>query len=256
MTKYLIINADDFGIAPGVNRGILELHEIGVVTSTSIIVNLPGFNDAIKRLTNVTKLGIGLHFNLSHGSPISPANVVPSLVDGDGNLCRASKESSWSENDVMIELNAQMERLLSSGIFPSHIDSHGFIQDKIVVCRPIVLLAKRMNIPMRITGWEPALNMPMPLGVNNFYANTYFEDSGKRLLLNNLCSVPKGISELICHPGYVDKYLENVCDWTNVREIELKVLSDPEILATIRKQQIKLINYKHLSNNKNSLNIM
>lgn len=243
MTKYLIMNADDCGLAPGVNRAIFELHRAGVVKSTSLMVNMPGFHDAARRLVNIPTLGVGLHFNLSSGSPISPVDWVPSLVDDEGGF---SEELSWSEQDVMIELKAQMNRLLSAGIRPTHIDSHRFIQDRKIVCRPIIILAQSMNLPMRRTGWEPALDMRLPPGVDNFYANAYFEDGGKNLLLDTLRSVPHGTSELICHPGYVDEYLENVCTWTQVREIELGVMSDPEVLETIRALEIKLINYNYL----------
>ncbi|MGS0764850.1 carbohydrate deacetylase [Syntrophomonas curvata] len=243
MTKYLIINADDCGLAPGVNRAIIDLHQAGVVKSTSLMVNMPGFQDAARRLVNIPTLGVGLHLNLSSGSPISPASWVPSLVDGEGGF---SEELDWNERDIMIELKAQMNRLLTAGIRPTHIDSHRFTQDRKTVCRPMILLARSMKLPMRRTGWEPALDMRLPPGVDNFYAHAYFEDGGKNLLLENLRSLPHGTSELICHPGYVDECLESVCTWTQVREIEFGVLSDPEVLETIRALEIRLINYNHL----------
>jgi len=79
--------------------------------------------------------------------------------------------------------------------------------------------------------------------VDNFYSNVYFEANGKSLLLDNLHSVPDGTSELICHPGYVDEHLPKVSTWTEVREIERRVLADPEVLQTIRELKIRLINY-------------
>lgn len=240
MTKYLIINADDCGLAPGVNRAIIELHEAGLVKSTSLMVNMPGFHDAARRLINIPTLGVGLHLNLSSGSPIAPAEWVPSLVDDEGGF---SEELNWNEQDIMIELRAQMNRLLSAGIRPTHIDSHRFVQDRKNVCRPMVSLARSMRLPMRLTGWEPDLGLLLPPGVDNFYANAYFEDGGKEILLESLRSIPHGTSELICHPGYVDECLENVCTWTQVREIELNVLKDPDVLETIHELRIKLINY-------------
>jgi predicted glycoside hydrolase/deacetylase ChbG (UPF0249 family) len=243
MTKYLIINADDCGIAPGVNQAIIELHQAGVVQSTSLMVNMPGFREAAPRLINIPTLGVGLHFNLSSGSPIAPASWVPSLVDEEG---RFSEELDWDEQDIMLELKAQMNRLLTAGIKPTHIDSHRFIQDRKNVCRPMIVMARSMNLPMRRTGWEPALNMHLPPGVDKFYAHAYFEEGGKDILMENLRSIPHGTSELICHPGYVDEYLENECTWTDVREIEFAVLNDPEVLETIHALKIRLINYSHL----------
>ena len=241
MAKHLIINADDFGLAPGINQAVIDLHQAGVVTSTSLMVNMPGFNDAVKRVRHAPTLGVGLHFNLSEGVPIAPANWIPSLVNHKGAF---SNNLGWDESDVMTELKAQMHRLQSAGINPTHIDSHGFIQKRMAVCRPMLILARTMNLPMRRTGWEPDARInSLPGVVDNFYSNVYFEADGKSLLLNNLHSVPDGISELICHPGYVDEHLPKVSTWTEVREIEKRVLADPEVLQTIRELKIRLINY-------------
>ncbi len=244
MAKYLIINADDFGLAPGINQAIIDLHQAGVVTSTSLMVNMPGFKDAVKRIRHVLTLGVGLHFNLSEGSPIAPPNWIPSLVDHKGKF---SNSLDWDESDVMTELKAQMHRLQSAGIRPTHIDSHGFIQKRMAVCRPMLILARTLKLPMRRTGWEPDTRInSLPGVVDNFYANVYFEADGKSLLLDNLHSVPDGISELICHPGYVDEHLPKVSTWTEVREVEYHVLADPEVLQTIRELKIRLINYSQV----------
>lgn len=241
MAKYLIINADDFGLAPGINQAVIDLHQAGVVTSTSLMVNMPGFNDAVKRVRHAPTLGVGLHFNLSEGFPIAPANWIPSLVDHKGEF---SNSLGWDESDVMTELKAQMQRLQSAGINPTHIDSHGFIQKRMAVCRPMLILARTLNLPMRRTGWEPDARINSHPGVvDKFYSNVYFEDNGESLLLDNLHSVPDGTSELICHPGYVDEYLPKVSTWTKVREIERRVLADPKVLQTIRALKIRLINY-------------
>lgn len=241
MAKYLIINADDFGLAPGINQAVIDLHQAGVVTSTSLMVTMPGFNDAVKRVRHAPTLGVGLHFNLSEGVPIAPANWIPSLVDHKGEF---SNSLGWDESDVMTELKAQMHRLQSAGINPTHIDSHGFTQKRMAVCRPMLILARTLNLPMRRTGWEPDTRINSHPGVvDNFYSNVYFEGNGKSLLLDNLHSVPDGTSELICHPGYVDEHLPKVSTWTEVREIEKRVLADPEVLQTIRELKIRLINY-------------
>lgn len=244
MAKYLIINADDLGLAPGINQAVIDLHQAGMVTSTSLMVNMPGFNDAVNRVRHAPTLGVGLHFNLSEGSPIAPANWIPSLVNYKGEF---SNNLGWDESDVMTELKAQMHRLQSAGINPTHIDSHGYIQKRMSVCRPMLILARTLNLPMRRTGWEPDASInSLPGVVDNFYSNVYFETGGKSLLLNNLHSVPDGVSELICHPGYVDEHLPKVSTWTEVREIERRVLADPEVLQTIRALKIRLINYNQV----------
>src|SRR2546421_8810337 len=68
----LVVNADDFGLSTGVNRGILEAHAAGVVSSVSVLVNAPGWTDALRRLRDVGPgLGVGLHLNLTMGRPVS-----------------------------------------------------------------------------------------------------------------------------------------------------------------------------------------
>ena len=70
----LVVNADDFGLSTGVNRGILEAHAAGVVSSVSVLVNTPGWTDALRRLRDLGPapgLGVGLHLNLTMGRPVS-----------------------------------------------------------------------------------------------------------------------------------------------------------------------------------------
>src|SRR5207237_814650 len=79
--RRLIVNADDFGLSDGVNRAISEAHAAGTVSSASLLVNAPGFADAVRRARAAPALGVGLHFNLTMGAPVSPATAVPSLCD-------------------------------------------------------------------------------------------------------------------------------------------------------------------------------
>src|SRR5437879_11310485 len=74
--RRLIVNADDFGLSAGVNRGVLEAHEAGVVSSVSVLVNAPGWTDAAQRLRALSspsfpELGVGLHLNLTTSRPVS-----------------------------------------------------------------------------------------------------------------------------------------------------------------------------------------
>src|SRR5437868_1256394 len=77
--RLLVINADDLGFAPGVNRGILEAHAAGTVSSASMMVAARAFGDAAERvLSEAPKLGVGLHLDLVAGRPLAKA---PSLTD-------------------------------------------------------------------------------------------------------------------------------------------------------------------------------
>ena len=82
--KRLIINADDLGWTEGVNRGIVEAHRNGIVTSTTLLANGIAFDSAVRLARQENHLGVGVHLNLSDGAPILPRWEVPSLVGADG----------------------------------------------------------------------------------------------------------------------------------------------------------------------------
>src|SRR4051812_35977187 len=84
LSRQLVVTADDFGISRGVNRGIVEAHRNGLVTSASLMPNLPSAEDALTRATTCPDLGLGLHLTLTAGRPLSPPDRVPTLVDADG----------------------------------------------------------------------------------------------------------------------------------------------------------------------------
>src|SRR5947209_18948575 len=86
--RLVIVNADDFGLAPGVTQGILELARCGAVTSTSTMINLPGSREAVAAACSAG-LDMGLHLNICLGAPLLPPRSVPSLVGPDGRFVRA-----------------------------------------------------------------------------------------------------------------------------------------------------------------------
>src|SRR5437660_9999386 len=74
--RRLVVNADDFGLSPGVNDGILEAHAAGVVSSVSVLVNAPGWEHAVAALRGTGSLGVGLHLNLTAGEPVSEGTAL------------------------------------------------------------------------------------------------------------------------------------------------------------------------------------
>jgi predicted glycoside hydrolase/deacetylase ChbG (UPF0249 family) len=78
--KRLIVNADDFGLAESVNRGIIVAHRDGILTSASLLANGSAFDQAIAASRQFPQLSVGVHLNISEGRPVSPAAQIPSLV--------------------------------------------------------------------------------------------------------------------------------------------------------------------------------
>jgi chitin disaccharide deacetylase len=129
----LIVSADDFGLSPGVNRGIEEAFAAGGLSGTSVMVTLPAAEAAGELARRHPELDIGVHVNLTHGPPALDPARVPSLVDGDGRLLTRSEllgrlvRGRVSGAEVRAEVGAQFARLRELGVEPTHWDSHQHI---------------------------------------------------------------------------------------------------------------------------------
>jgi len=141
--QRLIINADDFGLSPGVNRGILAAFRDGVLSSTTMLVNLPYFEDAVSLAVANPELPVGIHLSLLWGSPVSDPAAVPSLVERDGRfprsltvLARRYVLGALEMDHVRTEFRAQIVRFQHAGVTPTHVDTH-----KHVHCLPGILQA-------------------------------------------------------------------------------------------------------------------
>lgn len=129
--KNLIVNADDLGWTDGVNRGILAAFHRGIVTSASLLANGPAFAEAVKAAKAAPRLGVGVHLNLSDGSPVADRESVMSLLNDEGSfadgpqgllLKRARRKLVLDE--VEEEWDAQIQKVRDAGIRPTHLDGH------------------------------------------------------------------------------------------------------------------------------------
>ena len=127
-----IFNADDFGISPGVNQAIFKAHTEGVLNSTSIMINLKYAPQAIEMSQQMPNLQIGLHANLTNEYSVLPPHRIPMLVDNTGKFCNGFVNLALLsvlhpkelKRQVKIEVGAQIEKALASGLKLTHLDSH------------------------------------------------------------------------------------------------------------------------------------
>ncbi len=129
--KNLIVNADDLGWTEGVNRGIVDAHRRGLVTSTSLLANGQAFETALAVRRNHPELGIGVHLNLSDGAPSADAKEVRGLLNAAGQLDGGPESlllriaaRKLSLEEVQREWDAQIMKIKVSGISPTHVDGH------------------------------------------------------------------------------------------------------------------------------------
>ena len=276
----VIINADDYGITAGVNRAIDELALAGVVTSTSVMTNMPLWG-SIDALRNV--LGIGVHFNLTVGRPVLPAEDVPSLVGPDGkffgleHLRERMRTRMLRPEEVERELTAQTLRLTGLGIVPDHADSHesllkypffGAIIKRISLRHGVE--AVRTYTPRRFDYHR--LLSPRRMAISAYLeldklrwrrsgflvADRYdslirtgltYEDA--LLSLGDIFSnLPERVLEIGVHPGYVDGEGRGADDplggYVEEREVEAAVLGSGELREWIGRTGAQLIRFRDL----------
>jgi chitin disaccharide deacetylase len=218
--RHVIVNADDFGASTGTNRGIVECHARGVLTSTSMMVTGAAVAEAVEISRAHPQLAVGLHWDV-----IGEDEREFDLDD---------------EGAVREEFAAQLQRFYElMGRPPTHIDSHRHLHLDDGVRELFVELAAPVGVPLRGDGRVRF--------VGNFYAQwewgvTELEHVGVAALQQIIREeVREGWTELSCHPGYVtDDYLPM---YRHEREAELRTLTDPRIRATIEELGIALESY-------------
>ena len=267
-----MVNADDFGLSPGVNRGIIEAHEVGSVTSTSLVANAPGFGDAIARAHRAPRLGVGLHVNLTVGAPVAPRADVASLWDPRTEafypltrLVRRALAGQIAPRHVAIECAAQLARLRSAGIAVTHIDSHRHVHVLPGIWRAVVTVARHAGVRAVRVPREPGVSIKqMCLGAAWIVASRGDRGDDVRLvrqfrglslmhtpdyeraLLRLLDDLPLGVTELMVHPGYADADLAAWDGYAGPRERELAALRSAVVLARFTRRDIALCHFGQL----------
>jgi len=169
MPPRLIINADDFGLTPGINRAIIELHQAGVLTSATLMATGPAFDDAVALALANPTLGVGCHLVLVDGMPLSHAESIPTLLGGDGKTFRASAmdfaqaalRGTIRPEDIARETLAQIQKLQRAGIDVTHIDSHKHTHLFPAVASTVFHIANRCGVPSIRNPIEPRWSSSM-----------------------------------------------------------------------------------------------
>ena len=154
--RRLIVNADDFGLTSGVNRAIVEAHNKGIVTSSTLMANFPAFTEAAGIARETPTLSVGCHVVLVDGGPVSSPEKVPSLLSRNGatNLFRrnlapfalAGVQGKLLEKDVLTEVGAQIEKLQAAGVVVSHVDSHKHTHIIPAIFKPLLAVARDLGV--------------------------------------------------------------------------------------------------------------
>lgn len=245
MTK-LIINADDFGYCKGINLGIIECFQNGVVTSATLMANMPGAEHAANLAKENPNLGVGVHLVLTCGYPVR--SDVPSLVREDGAFHQRGDMHKFAEpDDIEKELNSQMETFLSLGLKPSHIDSHHHVHGLEKVFPIVEKIAKKHGVPVRKL--DESLGYKEMKTTDRFITDFFGSNLTTGHLIDILeSSLSSETVEVMCHPGYLDEAILTGSSYNLPRVKEMSILTDPEIQKNIAMRNIQLVSYKELGN--------
>ena len=150
--RKIVINADDFGFSGPVNRAIVQAFERGLISSTTLMVNMPGFEEACELAHRHDLQGkIGLHLNLTAGRPLTSA-IASSMRFCDAEGCwrprqRVLKLNHEEDRALETEIAAQIDACQRRGITPTHLDSHHHMHTEWGVSTVVIRVARLYKIP-------------------------------------------------------------------------------------------------------------
>jgi chitin disaccharide deacetylase len=246
MTK-LVINADDFGYSKGVNLGIIEAYQHGVVSSTTMMVNMPGAAHAAALALAHPGLGVGIHLVLDCGYPVHPS--VPSLVDETGRFYKMNQLLEKAKlSDIEKELQAQIEQFFAHGLSPTHLDGHHHVHGREKIYPFVEKLAKDYKLPIRKVSADANHSSNQLLQTTQTFLYDFYGDELTPTSLIDLVmkSTHFESAEIMCHPAYIDEAVLTGSSYNVQRARELAILTDPEVKQVIEENHIELVTYKEV----------
>ncbi|WP_304089004.1 ChbG/HpnK family deacetylase [Phascolarctobacterium succinatutens] len=281
--KQLIVNADDFGLHPLINAGIIKGHQEGFITSTSLMPSAPCWQEAVRLAKENPRLGIGVHLTLVGGVPsVLPKEKVSSLLDNDGlflpdyvAFAKRYYSGAVKRSELEAELRAQLERALSCGVNITHIDSHQHTHVLPGINSLVLKLSNEYNIiRVRIpkegylftggfktgvgrligrSGLSFCADMAAlradSLGLRHpqhFYGMLAGGHLNAQLIANILRQLPEGVSEIMTHPGLDSAALGKAFSWQYHWREELDAYLDAGNKALLKELGIEPVSFAAL----------
>jgi hopanoid biosynthesis associated protein HpnK len=270
--RWLIVNADDFGLNSSTNHAIIRAHREGILTSCSLMVNEPGFDEAVALARENPRLGIGLHLTFLQGHCALPPEKIPGLVNDRGEfdsspVCVGFKYFFRRElkEQLRVEMYAQFEKFRATGLPLDHIDSHHHLHAHPTIFKLVIAAATDLGIThLRLTSEPFGVHARVALGYRLerlSHGLAYWLLAGgarrhlRRLDIKHTDAVfgllqdarvdepylerllprlPRGVSEIYSHPSL------------DIFKHEMDALISPKIRALADSLGIRLIRYQDL----------
>ncbi len=281
--KVLILHADDIGMCEEANSSVFSYLENNEIQSAAIMVPCPNSTAAINWAVKNPNKDVGLHLTLTSewktyrwGSVANP-NEVPGLLDTDGKLWRSVREvvTHASAAEVEKEIRAQIDKAISLGMKPSHIDTHmGTLYGTSEYVKVFLKVAEEYNIPAN------AIDLSNEKVAEHFRNAGYPIDDEVINLMKNyslpkldfFSSVPKGetyekkrqnffelvkqfpagLTEIIFHPSVETENLKTITGSWQQRVWEAEMFSDPIVEKYFEDEEIIFTTWTDIMNRFNS----
>jgi predicted glycoside hydrolase/deacetylase ChbG (UPF0249 family) len=269
--RLLAVNADDFGFTRGVNAGIVEAHLSGILTSATLMANGAAFEHAVSLARAHPSLDIGVHFVLIGGRSLATGGPLPQTFRGLVAALTLGRLSAYGE------LRAQIERIRAAGLRPTHLDTHKHTH----LLPPVLDAVARLGAEFGASWVRRPLDLPMSgprteaslptrladralgavrnrlqamLGRRGCHTTDWFAGfplsapPSAQAVIRLLRGLPPGSTEFMVHPGYcTDELRATQTRLKERRELELRALTDPEVIETVRRENIQLTPYPALA---------
>jgi predicted glycoside hydrolase/deacetylase ChbG (UPF0249 family) len=279
VAKQLIVNGDDCGRSRGVTRGIVLGHQAGIVTSTTVMMNMPWANLALEMAAQNPRLGVGVHLTFTLGRPVLPPAEVPSLVDNEGRFWSKDvlreRPDQVNLGELRREFEAQIAAFRQHGREPTHLDCHHLLHlhppyfavicdvaqtNRLPIRLPVPLspherdaavveLARqhRMTSAQMVAMIQQDLVLVRERGLRHparFVGEFFGRVNLTAVNLERILStVQDGLTELMVHPGFPDHDLLDGSGYVDERMVELTILVSDDVKVAIKKFDIELLNF-------------
>jgi hopanoid biosynthesis associated protein HpnK len=280
-TRQVIVTGDDFGLSPTVNAAVIQAHRQGILTSASLMINGPAWQEAVALAKAHPKLCLGLHLTLIQGRAVLPQRQIPHLVNLQGDFRRNPVGAGFNyffsrraQEEIRFELEAQVEKLLLTGLRPRFLNGHLNIHLHPAVWPLVLRLAADYGIPAVRLARE---NLTASLSLNsrrlvyktvhalifvwlsrratktlgslktNDHLFGLLNDGAmdEPFLLGLLPGLAPGVTEIYCHPATL---AGREPSWpSHYRpEAELAALVSPKVAKVLQQQNLELISFDDL----------
>jgi predicted glycoside hydrolase/deacetylase ChbG (UPF0249 family) len=281
----VVFHADDFGLTAGVNAGIVEAHERGVLGSTSLMMTAPAWEDAVAHAKVTPGLDVGVHLTLVEERPVLPPECIPSLLHNGwfwpshGTVGVRWLQGRWRPDEAQAELAAQLERFEATGLVASHLDGHQHLHLLPGVFAWVVAAARRRGIrfvramlvdPLRGGGARAAALVALR-GVGRLaergvdptdrqaltpFLTVGFLHAGGTLTSARLLSMldrlrrcrPDAVVEVMLHPGRADdESRRRYGHWGYQWVNDLALLLDPTLRSELARRDIEVTSFRAIA---------